>query len=215
MLRFRHCLFGRAPSCFTSANQTNRAVAYCLQFSSPHCRAYFFPLLPLWSAGQTRLDWNLHSSGVWTTSLPCGLTQNACQRVFLILLLLCVFAFLTAELPLTVLYLSLPLRKLLQYLWFLCNGEWVIEWMCVCARVCLWMWMQGSGKSSTHLNKLFSCFTSIHPLFSLVAPCSLNQGFITKQVCQCPQMPRVDTVSGGGVTKDGKASCIFDKDLFS
>ena len=42
---FRHCLFGRAPSCFTSANQTNRAVAYCLQFSSPHCRAYFLPLL--------------------------------------------------------------------------------------------------------------------------------------------------------------------------
>lgn len=92
-------------------------------------------------------------------------------------------------------------------------SEWLSE--CVCVRVCLWMWMQGSGKSSTHLNKLFSCFTSIHPLFSLVAPCSLNQGFITKQVCQCPQMPRVDTVSGGGVTKDGKASCIFDKDLFS
>ena len=96
-----------------------------------------FPPPPLWSAGQTRLDWNPHSSGVWTTSLPCGLTQNACQRVFLILLLLCVFAFLTAELPLTVLYLSLPLRKLLQYLWFLCNGEWVNGCVCVCVNVCV------------------------------------------------------------------------------
>lgn len=37
--------------------------------------------------------------------------QSACQRVYLILLLLCVFAYLTAELPLTVLYLSSPFEK--------------------------------------------------------------------------------------------------------
>lgn len=83
---------------------------------------------------------------------------SAC--VYLILLLLCVFAYLTAELPLTVLYLSLPLRKLLQYLW-LCNSECVSVCVCMyvyeCLRVCLWM--QGSGISSTHLTYFFSCFT--------------------------------------------------------
>lgn len=147
---FRHCVFGRAPLCFTSDNQMNQAVAYCLQFSSLHSSSILPPPPPPppWSAGQTRLDWNLDSSGGWTTSPLCGSTQSACQRVYLILLLLCVFAYLTAELPLTVLYLSLPLRKLLQYLWLLCNSERV--------SVRVSVWAIGSG---THLTEFFSCFT--------------------------------------------------------
>lgn len=107
--------------------------------------------------------------------------QNACQRVYLILLLLCVFAYLTAELPLTVLYLSLPLRKLLQYLWLLCNSVcvWVREserlFVCVLVDAGLWQILHPLDR-----NILF-CVNS--PLFPfLVALCSPYQGFITKQV---------------------------------
>lgn len=79
-------------------------------------------------------------------SPAAGLFSKAPVSVYLILLLLCVFAYLTADLALTVLYLSSPLRKLLQYLWLLCNSE------CACA----FLWMQDSGKSGVHLTELFS-----------------------------------------------------------
>lgn len=73
-----------------------------------------------------KLNWS-ETLALLEGELPlCCLTPlNACQRVYPILLH--VFVYLTAELPLTVLYLSLPLRKLLQYLWLLCN--------CVCVWV--------------------------------------------------------------------------------
>ena len=150
---------------FISDNQMNWAVAYCLQFCSLHSSCKLSP--HLWSAGRTRLDWNPGSPGGWTTTSLCGPTQNSCKRVYFILLLLCVFAYLTAELPLTVLYLSLPLRKLLQYLWLLrnCGG------VCECLYVCLWM--QDYGKSSTHLTELFPVFTFILYIFFFFS-CSLQ-----------------------------------------
>lgn len=110
-------------------------------------------------------------------------TQNASQRVYVILLLLCVFVYPTAELPLTVLYLSLPLRKLLQYLWMLCNS--------VCARVCervrergsvcVCLWMQGSGKSTTHLSKLFPVLLQF-VFFFFSCSLQLKPGFYHKAV---------------------------------
>lgn len=77
--------------------------------------------------------------------------------------------------PLTVSYLSSPLRKLLQYLWFLCNKE------CVCACVCVHLWTQGSGKFSFHFT-IFSFMKFIPFYFSSVALYSPSKGFITKQV---------------------------------
>lgn len=73
------------------------------------------------------------------------------------------------------------LRKLLQYLWLLRNCVWgggcACEWLYVC------LWMQDYGKSSTHLTELFPVLLSSYFIFfSLVALCSPNQGFITKQV---------------------------------
>lgn len=144
----------------------DQTVACSLRFSSPLSSGILPPLL---SAGQTRL--NPGSLGGQTASLPRGSTQNAFQRVHLILLL-CVFVYLTAELPLTVSYLSSPLRKLLQYLWFLCNKE------CVCARACVYA---GFWQIQFPLDNFL--FYEIHPiLFSSVALYSPSQGFITKQV---------------------------------
>lgn len=100
----------------------------------------------------------------------CAAELKMLVSVYLILLLLCVFAYLTAELPLTVLYLSLPLRKLLQYLWLLCNSE--CGYVCECLYVCLWM--RGSGKSSAHLTELFSVLLKFILFFSFFFSCSLR-----------------------------------------
>lgn len=172
--------------CFTFSDQMDQTVACSLRLSSPLSSGILPPLL---SAGQTRL--NPGSLGGQTASLPRGSIQNAFQRVHLILLL-CVFVYLTAELPLTVSYLSSPLRKLLQYLWFLCNKECV----CVCGR----LWTQGSGKSSFHLTS-FSFMKFIPFYFSSVALYSPSQGFITKQVIHI----HIDKW-GDGV---GKVRCIL------
>lgn len=64
-------------------------------------------------------------------------------------------AYLTAVLPLTVSYLSLPLRKLLLYLWLLCNSTCMRECLCVC------LWMQGFGKFSTHLADYFLFYRNL------------------------------------------------------
>lgn len=164
---------GRAPLCFTFSDQMDQTVACSLRFSSPLSSGILPPLL---SAGQTRL--NPGSLGGQTASLPRGSTQNAFQRVHLILLL-CVFVYLTAELPLTVSYLSSPLRKLLQYLWFLCNKE------CVCARVRVCT--QGSGKSSFHLTIFsfmkFIPFYFLQLLFTVQARVlSRSRSFISTQI---------------------------------
>lgn len=128
------------------------------------------------SAGQTRLDWNLGSSGGWTASLLCDSTQNACQRVYLILLH--VFVYLTAELPLTVLYFVFAFEKAATV-----SLVVVQQWVCVCvyvwACVCACLWVQDYIESNTHriisslyLNSYFSFSCSLKP----------NQGVITKQV---------------------------------
>lgn len=147
---------GRAPLCFTFSDQMDQTVACSLRLSSPLSSGILPPLL---SAGQTRL--NPGSLGGQTASLPRGSTQNAFQRVHLILLL-CVFVYLTAELPLTVSYLSSPLRKLLQYLWFLCNKECV----CVCTLVDAGFW-----QIQFPLDKFL--FYEIHPILFFFS-CSLQ-----------------------------------------
>lgn len=73
---------GRAPLCFTFSDQMDQTVACSLRLSSPLSSGILPPLL---SAGQTRL--NSGSLGGQTASLPRGSTQNAFQRVHLILLL--------------------------------------------------------------------------------------------------------------------------------
>lgn len=153
-------LFGQAPLCVTS-DELGCYLVFAVLFPS-----FSSVLPPLGGPGQTRLDWSLDFSEGWTTFMQCGSTQSDCRLVFLILLLLCVFVYLTAELPLIVLYSSLPLRKLLPCLWLLCNSEWV----CVC------LWMQGCGKSSTHLYKLFHVFLKVI-LFFLICSLQSKAGF--------------------------------------
>lgn len=164
---------------------------------------------PDWT--ETRTPW-----GGRTTSPLCGSTQNACQRVYLILLLLCVFAYLTAELPLTVLYLSLPLRKLLQYLWLLCNS--VYGFLCECDCVCVFA--DAGFWQTRHLNELFPVLLQfIQSFFSFVALCSPSQGFITKQVSRCTQIMATVLLSGladtssSGLTR-WKNTMYFNSDFF-
>lgn len=78
-------------------------------------------------------------------------------------------AYLTAELPLIVLYLALPLRKLLQ-----CLG------CCATVSVCVCVWMQGYGDSNTHLNGLVHVFLHIIPWFFLICSLQLRAGFCHK-----------------------------------
>lgn len=77
--------------------------------------------------------------------------QSACQRVYLILLLLCVFAYLTAELPLTVLYLSSPFEKAATVSLVVVQ-QWV--WGGVCVRV-----DAGFRQIQHPLDWNISCFT--------------------------------------------------------
>lgn len=133
------------------------------------------PPPPPWSVGQIRLDWNPHSSGGRTTSLPCGRIKalvSVCISFCCCSVCLRIWQQNCHLLCCTCLRL---LRKLLQYLW-LCNNECGGVCMCVC------VWMRGSGKSSTHLTETFPVLLKFILYFSLVAICSPNQDFITKQV---------------------------------
>lgn len=153
-------LFGQAPLCVTS-DELGCYLVFAVLFPS-----FSSVLPPLGGPGQTILDWSLDFSEGWTTFMQCGSTQSDCRLVFLILLLLCVFVYLTAELPLIVLYSSLPLRKLLPCLWLLCNSEWV----CVCGcRVV-------ANPAPTYTN--YFMFFLKSSCFSWFALCSPKQGFV-------------------------------------
>jgi len=88
-------------------------------------------------------DWTeTPGSAGWTTSSLCGSSRTACRRVCVCVSFCCCCVCVNCHL-LCCTCLCL-LRKLLQYLWLLCNSE------CVC--VCVRMW--GSGKSSSHMAEL-------------------------------------------------------------
>lgn len=129
--------FGRAPLCFTFSDQMDQAVAYSLWFSSPFFFKHTFSSFEC-RPNQTELKSRLLGR---PNCLPAvWLDSDSFQRVHLILLL-CVFAYLTAELPLSVVLVFAFEKAATVSLVF------VQQWVCVC--VCLWM--QGSGKSSIHL----------------------------------------------------------------
>lgn len=65
---------------------------------------------------------------------------------------------------------------------FLCISECVI--LSECADVCVCLWVQGSGKSSTYLKELIPVLLKFILFFSLVVVFSLIPGYITKQVSQ-------------------------------
>lgn len=93
-----------------------------------------------------------------------------------------VFVYLTAEMPLTVSYLSSPLRKLLQYLWFLCNKE------CVCACVCVYACgrrVLANSVSTSQFSLLWnsSHFIFLQLLFTVQARVlSRSRSFISTQI---------------------------------
>lgn len=192
-------LFGQAPLCFTS-DELGCYLVFAVLFPS-----FSSVLPPLGGPGETRLDWSLDFLEGWTTFMQCGSTQSDCRRVYLILLLLCVFAYLTAELPLIVLYLSLPLRKLLQCLWLLCNSECVCVCVCGCRVV--------ANPAPTYTN--YFMFFLKSSCFSWFALCSPKQGFVIKQVSQWCQIWWISLQSDFTDTLISEVRrYIFNKDLF-
>lgn len=183
---------GRAPLCFTFSDQMDQTVACSLRLSSPLSSGILPPLL---SAGQTRL--NSGSLGGQTASLPRGSTQNAFQRVHLILLLcVCVSDSRTATYC-VVLVFAFEKAATVSLIFV---QQRVCVRVCARMRVCVRLWTQGSGKSSFHFT-IFSFMKFIPFYFSSVALYSPSQGFITKQVIH------IHTVKwGDGV---GKVRCIF------
>lgn len=115
-------LFCQTPSCFTS-DELGCYLAFVVFFPSFSSVPPPPPPVGCCWPNQTGLKPRILAR---LNPRPCSVAEpKALVSVNPILLLLCVFAYLTAELPLIVLYLSLPLRKLLQCLWLSCNSECV------------------------------------------------------------------------------------------
>lgn len=108
------------PGSVCASHQTNWVVTGCLQFSSPHYQAYF-----LFSCGVlAKPDWTEARTSRKAEPPSCCVAQLKALISVCICCSVC-FPSMTAELPPIVLYSSLPLRKLLQCLWMLCNDECV------------------------------------------------------------------------------------------
>lgn len=109
-----------------ASHEMNGDVTSSLQFSSPHSQAEFHllcgvPAKPAWNEART-------SQKAEPPFMQCGSTQSACRRVYLILLLLCVFGVSDSR---TATYCFVPVfafEKAATVSWLLCNSERV----CVC-----------------------------------------------------------------------------------
>lgn len=139
-----------------ASHQMNWAVTWCLRFSSPHSQAYFL----LWGV-LAKPDWT-EAWTSWKAEPPsCSVAQL--KAIVGVCISFCCY--------------SVCLRIWQQncHLLFctcLCLWEscYSVSGCCATVNVCVCLWMQGCGKSSTHLYKLFHVFLKVI-LFFLI--CSL------------------------------------------
>lgn len=134
-----------------------------LSSGTPDCDWLFAVVLFLLCCGvpaKPDLAWSPDFSEGWSTFVLCGSTKSAHRRVYLLLLCACVRACVFSQIWQQnchlFFYSSLPLRKLLQCLWMLCNEECA----CVCVDAGLWQIHHLNNSSSS------GCFFPLYLLFA-------------------------------------------------